>query len=247
MNVLVNKHMSMLPSLSQLPVGAPGPNALAKDFVPMYLLRLADKAQPKPNEVGNGRVVDARGNPQHVMDEAERWRRAQLARMERRRAAGTYQPPTHRTSPIPPVPWNDGVEVLADGALVNVVASTLDVPEATVSVERVRTAVRSTTGQSSAELARTVRTISDTDGGRTLDWWGFGNRLRQAVPALAVISASWIVGALYNLYLLKEEAERRGGNEEQWLGWNAITGTLSETSASVVHSKRATVCEKLIN
>ena len=235
----------MLPSLSQLPVGAPGPNALGRDFTHMYVLRLADKAQPKPNEVSNGRVLDARGDPQHVMDEAERWRRTQLERMRWRDLRGRYQPPTHRTSPIPPVQWAEGVEVLADGALVNVLASTLDVPEADVSVDTVRNAVRDATGQSSAELARAAATISDTDGGTTLGWWGFGRRLRQAVPALSVVGTTWIVGALYNLYLLKEEAERGGGNAEQWLGWNAITGTLTEPGATVVHDKKATWVQKL--
>lgn len=224
----------MLPSLSQLPVGAPGPGALARDFVPMYLLRIADKTQPKPNEVGNGRVLDARGNSQHIMDEAERWRRKQLERMSRRDATGSYRPPTHSTSPIPPVQWDEAIEVLADGALVNVVASTLNVPEAKVPLEAVRDAVRDATGQSSTELARVVHKISDTDGGTTLGWWDFGRRLRQAAPALAVIGSAWIVGALYNLYMLKEEAER--GNEEQWMQWNAITGTLTETGASALRS-----------
>lgn len=226
----------MLPPLSQLPVGAPGPGALERDFTHMYMLRLADKAQPKPNEVSNGRVLDARGDPQHVMDEAERWRRKQLERMRRRDARGGYRPPTHRTSPIPPVQWED---VLADGALVNVLASTLDVPEANVPVATVRSAVRDATGQSSAELARTVRTISDTDGGTTLGWWGFGRRIREAAPSLAVVGTAWIVGALYNLYLLKEEAERGGGDAAQWLDWNAVTGTLTETGATVASNPRA--------
>ena len=238
----------MLPSLSQLPIGAPGPGALEKDLLPMFMLRLADPGQPNSNEVVNGRVLNARGDPQHVMDEAERWRRKQLERMNRRRAAGTdrlrgYRT-THRTDPIPPVPWEEGVEVLADGALVNVLASTLDVPEAGVSVETVRSAVRDATGESSAELARKVVAISDTDGGTTLGWWAFGRRLRQAVPALAVVGVGWIVGALYNAYLLKEEAER--ANMEQWLGWNAITGSLTET-ASVVHRKQAVLCKTVLH
>jgi hypothetical protein len=187
----------MLPSLSQLPVGAPGPLTLERDFAPMFP---PPEVKPppgvKPNDVCNGRVVDA---------------------------AGKYQPPTHRTSPIPPVPWENGVEVLADGALVNVLASTLEVPEAEVSVECVRAAVRNATGRSSADLARTVRTISDTDGGAKLGWSGFSDRLRKAVPALAavgVVGAGWIVGALYNLYLLKEEAESE--QRVYWADWSAF-------------------------
>ena len=240
----------MLPSLSQLPVGAPGPLTLERDFAPMFP---PPEVKPppgvKPNDVCNGRVVDEKGNPQHIMDEAERWRRVQLERMERRRAASKYQPPTHRTSPIPPVPWENGVEVLADGALVNVLASTLEVPEAEVSVECVRAAVRNATGRSSADLARTVRTISDTDGGAKLGWSGFSDRLRKAVPALAavgVVGAGWIVGALYNLYLLKEEAEQVVQMEQmeqmeqpsEWLDWNSITGSLSATSATSARDKR---------
>ena len=215
----------MLPSLSQLPLGAPGPAAMEDDFLPMFRLRLADKAQPKPSEVMNGRVLNARGDPQHVMDEAERWRRKQLERMERRRASGVDRVPgyrtTHRTDPIPPVVWEEGVEVLADGALVNVLASTLDVPEEKVAVKNVRSAVLSATGQSSAELARVVAEISNTDGGTKLGWWAFGRRLLRAVPRLAVLSGvAWIVGALYNLYLLKEEAESE--QHAYWADWNAF-------------------------
>ena len=215
----------MLPSLSRLPVGAPGPSALGRDFMHMYMLRLADKTQPKPNEVGNGRVVDARGDPQRVMDQAEEWRRQMLERMNRRRAAGVDRVPgyrtTHRTDPIPPVQWDEGVEVLADGALVNVLASTLDVPEEEVSVKDVQSAVLGATGQSSAELARVVADISNTDGGTKLGWWAFGRRLLRAVPRLAVLSGVvWIVGALYNLYLLKEEAESE--QHAYWADWNAF-------------------------
>ena len=192
----------MLPSLSQLPIGAPGTSGVL-----------------------NGRVLNARGDPQHVMDEAERWRRKQLERMERRRASGVDRVPgyrtTHRTDPIPPVAWEEGVEVLADGALVNVLASTLDVPEEKVAVKNVRSAVLSATGQSSAELARVVAEISNTDGGTKLGWWAFGRRLLRAVPRLAVLSGvAWIVGALYNLYLLKEEAESE--QYAYWADWNAF-------------------------
>tara|TARA_B100001057_G_scaffold448474_1_gene488836 strand:+ start:6334 stop:7038 length:705 start_codon:yes stop_codon:yes gene_type:complete len=223
----------MLPSLSQLPICAPGPGALERDFAHMYLRRLTDPAQRDLRGAINGRVLDARGNPQHVMDEAERWRRKQLQRMNRRRAAGTHRATTFHMSSIPSVTWQEGVEVLADGALVNVLASTLNVPEADVPAEVARSAVRDATGQSSAELARTVSAISDTDGGRTLGWWGFGRRLREAAPALAVVGTSWIVGALYNLYLLKEEAERSGSSDlAQWQDWNAVTGTLLTTAAS---------------
>ena len=77
----------MLPSLSQLPICAPRPGALERDFAHMYLRRLADPAQRNSRGAINGRVLDARGNPQHVMDEAERWRRDKLERMNRRRAA----------------------------------------------------------------------------------------------------------------------------------------------------------------
>ena len=215
----------MLPSLSGLPIGASGPNELGSGFTHMYMLRLADKEQPKANEVMNGRVLDARGDPQHVMDEAERWRRKQLGRMDRRRASGVDRVPgyrtTHRTDPIPPVPWDNGVEVLADGALVNVLASTLDVPEKEVSVKDVRSAVLSATGKSSAELARVVTEISKTDGGTKLGWWGFGRRLLRAVPRLAVLSGVvWIVGALYNLYLLREEVESE--QHAYWADWNAF-------------------------
>lgn len=243
MDALVNARMSMLPSLGQLPVGAPGPLTLERDFAPMFP---PPKAKPppgvKPNDVANGRVVDARGNPQHIMDEAERWRRAQLERMERRRAAGKYQPPTHRTSPIPPVPWENGVEVRADGALVKVLASTLKVPEAAVPVQSMRAAVRAATGESSATLVREVSTISSTDGGTTLGWWAFRSRLGRAVPALAVVGAgaNWIVGALYSLYMLKKEAG------EQWLDWQAMTGTLSGTAASAALGNRATLSKSLI-
>ena len=214
----------MLPSLAQLPVGAPGPSALEDDFLPMFRLRLADRKQPKANEVMNGRVLNARGDPQDVMDEAERWRRKQLKRMERRRASGVDRVPgyrtTHRTDPIPPVQWEEGVEVYADGALVNVLASTLDVPEEEVSVTDVQSAVLSATGKSSAELARVVTEISKTDGGTKLGWWGFGRRLLRVVPSLAVLSGvAWIVGALYNLYLLREEVESE--QHAYWADWNA--------------------------
>ena len=213
----------MLPSLSQLPIGASGPSALHDDFEHMYMRRLADSVQPRPNEVLKGRVLDARGNTQHVMDEAERWRQKQLELMRKRYANGTYQLPTHRVDPIPPVQWEQGMEVYTNGALVNVLASTFGVPEKEVSVKDVQSAVRDATGKSSAELARTVRTISDTDGGATLGWWGFRNRLRKAVPALAavgVVGAGWIVGALYNAYLLKEEAESE--QHVYWADWNAF-------------------------
>jgi len=119
------------------------------------------------------------------------------------------------------VPWDNGVEVLADGALVNVLASTLDVPEKEVSVRDVRSAVLSATGKSSAELARVVTEISKTDGGTKLGWWGFGRRLLRAVPRLAVLSGVvWIVGALYNLYLLREEVESE--QHAYWADWNAF-------------------------
>jgi len=185
----------------------------------MYQRRLADPVQPRPNEVLNGRVLNARGDPEHIMDEAERWRREQLERMRRRRAGGTEQLPTHRTSPIPPVPWEEGVEVLADGALVNVLASTLNVPEASVPVASARAAARDVTGQSSAELARAVTEISNTDGGVTLGWWGFVARIRRAVPGLGTSGVMWLIGALYALYLLKEEAERE--HYAYWPDWNA--------------------------
>ncbi len=240
MDALVNTRMSMLPSLGQLPVGAPGPLTLERDFAPMFP---PPKVRPppgvKPNDVLNGRVVDARRNPQHIMDEAEVWRRKELERMERRRAAGKYQPPTHRTSPIPPVPWENGVEVLVDGALVNVLASTLELPEAVVPVERVRAEVRAATGESSATLAHKVSTISSTDRGRTLGWWDFRRRLCKAVPALAVVGAGWIVGALYSVYMLKKE--------EQWLDWQAMTGTLSGTAASAALGNQATLSKSLIH
>jgi hypothetical protein len=251
----------MLPSLGQLPVGAPGPLTLERDFAPMFP---PPKVKPppgvKPNDVCNGRVVDARGNPQHIMDEAERWRHAQLERMQSRRAEGKYQPPTHRTSPIPPVPWENGVEVLADGALVNVLASTLEVPEAAVSVKCVRAAVRAATGQSSATLARAVSTISSTDGDGTLDWWGFRSRLRAAVPALAVVGASWIVGALYSLYLLKEEVQAEAQAQaaaeevqaqaqaaaEQWL-MSMPRFSPSAPATSAAPGNRATLSKSLIH
>lgn len=232
----------MLPSLSQLPIGAPGPKELARDFVHMYMLRLADKTQSNSNEELVGRVLDEHSNPQHVIDEAERWRQKELGRMQRRSNAGEdrvrgYRT-THRTDPIPPVPWNEGVEVLADGSLVNVLASTLEMPEADVPVQVARLAVRDATGRSSAELARVVTTISDTDGGTTLGRWAFGHRLRQAVPALTTaIGVSWIVGALYNVYLLKEEVEM--SYQAQWLDWNAVTGD-AYACVSVARSRNAT-------
>ena len=200
----------------------------------MYLLRLADKTQPKPNEVGNGRVFDAEGVPQRIEDEAERWRKRELQRMHDRRARGAYRPPTHRTTPIPPVPWTEGVEVLADGSLVNVLASILNMPEAEVSVDAVHEAVREATGRSSAELARETIEISNTDDDETLGREGFGRRLRKIVPALAAVGTAWVVQAFYNLYLLKEEAEDVGGDAEQWAGWSALTGTLTETGAKSV-------------
>ena len=211
----------MLPSLSRLPVGAPGPVELERDFTHMYLLRSTNDELPEPRGVINGRVLNARGDPEHIMDEAERWRREQLERMHRRRASGTDRPPTHRTSPIPPVPWEEGVEVLADGALVNVLASTLDVPEASVPVASARAAARDVTGQSSAELARAVTEISNTDGGVTLGWWGFVARIRRAVPGLRTAGVMWLIGALYALYLLKEEAERE--HYVYWPDWNAYS------------------------
>ena len=183
----------MLPSLSQLPIGAPGTSGVL-----------------------NGRVLNARGDPQHVMDEAERWRRKQLERMERRRASGVDRVPgsrtTHRTDPIPPVAWEEVVEVLADGALVNVLASTLDVPEEKVAVKNVRSAVLRATGQSSAELARVVAEISNTDGGTKLGWWAFGRRLLRAVPCCVSkrtpVSAS--IQALDWRYLAKPSSGSRG-------------------------------------
>ena len=70
----------MLPSLSRLPVGAPGPVELERDFTHMYLLRSTNDEHPEPRGVINGRVLNARGDPEHIMDEAERWRREQLER-----------------------------------------------------------------------------------------------------------------------------------------------------------------------
>ena len=224
----------MLPSLSRLPVGAPGPAALEDDFMPMFLLRHVDPSRPKANEVLNGRVVDARGNPQHVMDEAERWRHKQLERMNRRRSSGVDRLPgyrtTHRTDPIPPVQWEKGMEVYADGALVNVRASILNVPEASVSVGAVRQAAHDATEQSVAELAQTVTDISNTDGGTTLGWWAFVERMRRAVPALrSKRNVMWLIGAMYSLYLLKEEAERgQPAPRADWADWNAITGSVHD-------------------
>lgn len=190
----------------------------------MYLLRLADETQPKPNEVCNGRVLDADDNPQHIEDAAERWRKRELQRMHDRRARGAYRPPTHRTTPIPPVPWTEGVEILADGSLVNVLASTLNVPEAEVPVDAAHEAVREATGRSSADLARATIDISNTDSDETLDREGFRSRFRKIAPGLAAVGTAWIVQAFYNLYLLKEEAEDVGGGEAQWAGWSAVTG-----------------------
>ena len=214
----------MLPSLSQLPIGARGPLALEDDFARMYLRRRTDPVRPKPNESLNGRVLNQRGDPVHIMDEAERWRQEQLRRMRRRAAAATdprqYRT-MHRTDPIPPVQWEEGMEVLADGSLVNVFASTHGIPENTVAVKDVRSAVSDATGRSSMELARVVNDISDTDGG-TLGWYAFGNRLRSAVPALGTAGVMWIVGALYSYYLLKEETEQPYLG--QWESWNPVTG-----------------------
>lgn len=258
----------MLPSLAQLPTGGPGPGAFEEDFKRTFYepdLRVASgklEARPKPNEVRNGRVVDRNGDPLNVMDDAERWRRRTLERMRRRdRAAqrgldARQLRTTHRTDPIPPVDWGPmGYEVQADDSLRLVFASEMGVPKKSVPPEAVRAAVRDATGRSSADLARTVRTISDTDGGATLGWWGFRDRLRKAVPALAavgVVGAGWIVGALYNLYLLKEEAEQMVKMEQleqmeqmeqmeqpsEWLDWNSITGSLSATSATSARDKR---------
>lgn len=252
----------MLPSLAQLPTGAPGNGAFEGDFKRTFYepdLRVASgkrEARPKPNEVGYGRVVDRNGDALNVMDDAERWRRVTLERMRRRalaqrRGLDTRQLRTmHRTDPIPPVPWGPmGYEVQADESLRLVFASEMGVPKESVPPEAVRAAVRDATGRSSADLARTVRTISDTDGGKTLGWWGFGDRLRKAVPALAavgVVGAGWIVGALYNAYLLKEEAEQMMQMEQmeqmeqpsEWLDWNSITGSLSATSATSARDAR---------
>jgi len=209
----------MLPSLSRLPVGAPGPVELERDFTHMYLLRSTNDEIPEPLGVINGRVLNVRGDPEHIMDEAERWRRKQLERMHRRRASGTDRLPTHRTSPIPPVAWEEGVEVLADGALVNVLASTLNVPEASVPVASARAAARDATGRSSAELAQAVTAISNTDGGATLGWWAFVARIRRAVPGLRTTGVMWLIGALYALYRLKEEAEQE--QYAYWPDWNS--------------------------
>ena len=200
----------------------------------MFMLRLAEKTQPKPSEVVNGRVFDAEGVPQRVVDEAERWRERELQKMLDRRARRAYRPPTHRTSPLPPVPWTEGVEILADGSLVNVLATTLNVPEAQVPVDAAHEAVREATGRSSTELARTTIDISNTDNDETLDREGFGRRLLGIVPGLAAIGTAWVVQAFYNLYLLKEEAEDVGGDADQWAGWNALTGTLTETGTKSV-------------
>jgi hypothetical protein len=188
----------------------------------MFMLRLADKTQPKPNEVVNGRVFDDEGVPQRVEDEAERWRKRELEKMRLRRARGAYRSPTHRTTPIPPVPWTEGMEVLADGSLVNVLANTLNVPEAEVSLDAAHEAVSEATGRSSTDLARATIEISNTDGDETLDKEGFRSRFLKIVPSLAVVGTAWVVQAFYNLYLLKEEAEDAGA--EQWAGWSAVTG-----------------------
>ena len=213
--------------------------------MPMFLLRHNDPLQPKANEALNGRVVDALGNTQHVMDEAERWRRKQLERMNRRRSSGVdrlrgYRT-THRTDPIPPVQWEEGMEVYADGALVNVLASTLNVPEASVDGDAVRKAARAVTGQSSAELAQAVTDISNADGGTTLGWWAFVKRMRQAVPELRFKSGvMWLIGAMYTLYLLKEEAEQeQSAPQADWADWNAITGSVRDARLdSVLISQR---------
>lgn len=232
----------MLPSLSQLPIGAGGPGALDDDFQPMYARRLADPVQPRPNEAMMGRVVNARGESQQIVDKAEEWRRKMLLRMDARKATGVDRMPghrtTHRTDPIPPVQWEEGVEVYADGALVNVLASTLGVPEQAVSVQAARSAVLKATGKSSAELARVVSEISNTDDGEELGWSAFGGRLLSAVPALAAVGSTaviggtaWVVLALYNAYLLKEKIEEAS----PWWDWSAVTASLTATAATPLH------------
>ena len=252
----------MLPSLHQLPIGAPGPDAMQKDFrntgEPGYPVPTR-KAGPRLNEFRNGRVVDRNGDPLDVMDEAERWRRKQLQRMRQRdrdirrgtRDKGDYRI-KHRLDPVPTMNWDPLVyEVLADGALVNVFASTHGLPERVVPVEDVHTIVRNTTGQSSTDLTHAVNAISNTDGGTTLGWWAFGRRLRQAVPSLAVVGAMWIVGGLYNYYLLKEEAEQQ--HQETWWGSGASDGrnpydfASAYASHNVARKKNRLGSKRLIN
>lgn len=175
------------------------------------------RAKPlNPNETMLGRVVDKQGNPHTIMDSAEVWRLKMVERLQKR-IADKVDPRwiggMHRMTPIPPVPWENGREVFDDGrievlddALVNVYASTNQLAEAEVPVADVHAAMR-LLKTSSADLARVVTDISNTDNGDVLDWWPFVRKLRAAVPGLALLGAMWVVGAAYNYYLLKEQLE----------------------------------------
>ena len=272
MDALVNTRMSMLPSLGQLPVGAAGPLGMEADFERPFSPPAAKPwSGVKANDAANGRVVDAHGNGQSREDAADLWRRENLARMEARHAAGTYQLPLHRTSPIPPVPWEGGVEVLADGTLKNVFASTPAAPEVPVPVPHGRVVggrgkpprlvdapgtcqppmhrkspIPPVPWEGGVAVARALDTISSTDGGKTLNWLDFYSKLWKAAPALTVGGASGIAFALYRLYTLQKEAARHGGDGERWPGWDACAAPLWACGASAALDDRATLSKSLI-
>jgi len=211
--------------LSQLPIGVPGPEALA---IELSRLRARERATPlNPNKTMLGRVLDERGNPYIIMDDAEKWRLEMAKRLQKRiddRVDPKWIGGTHRTTPIPPVQWENGVEVF-DDALVKVYASRNELSESKKPVEDARAAMKLSTDAraamklstdaSSADLARAVAKISESDGDNVLGWWAFVSKLREAVPALT-LGAMWIVGAAYSYYLLLEQVQAEVGDEVPW-------------------------------
>lgn len=186
--------------------------------VRLWQMRSRERATPlNPNETMLGRPLDAKGDPYTVMDEAEKWRLKKLKLMRKRLDAGVdplWIGGTHRLAPFPPVAWENGVEVFED-ALVNVFASTKKLVEAEVPVEDARAAMELRTAASSADLARAVAKISESDGDNVLGWWAFVRKLREAVPTLT-LGAMWIIGAAYSYYLLLEQVQAEVEAEVPW-------------------------------
>ena len=178
-----------------------------------------------PNETMLGRPLDERGASYTVMDEAEKWRLKKLELMRKRSDAGVdplWIGGKQRLTPFLPVHWEHGVAVfdderveVFDDALVNVYASTNKLDEAEVLVEDVRAAMELSTAASSADLARAVAKISESDGDNVLGWWAFVRKLREAVPTRA-FGAMWIVGAAYSYYLLLEQVQAEVEAEVPW-------------------------------
>lgn len=196
----------MVPSLSQLPVGVQGPSALELDFMRPYRRRPSPPT-PNPNMTMVGRVLNERGEPETIVDDAEKWRLKMIKRMQKRIEEDVDPSSiggTHNVSPIPPIQWENGVEVF-DGSLVKVYESKNENIE--VDIERAREAMEQYTLVKKNDMTSVVENIVNTDGNSALNRDDFSFRLCVAVPTLVVAAgALLVVNAAYMYYRLLEQA-----------------------------------------